>query len=153
MCKTTITDNVSRNGWNYISFSTCSTKLRNTGPSLKCQKCGKSSKSVGVLKYYWLSFNIYCLNIVRIIKFKPLYFVQFQNWSNCRWWRWFCHFGYIWSRWLTIIGTTAEDIRYKYYIILCTYYLGGHKFQWTIKWMLIKINLGEEGIPKSYIQL
>jgi len=43
VCKATITDIMSRNGWNYISCSTCSTKFEKTGPYLKCQKCGKQS--------------------------------------------------------------------------------------------------------------
>jgi len=40
--KATITNIMSRDGWNYISCSTFSTKLEKTGPSLKCHKCGKS---------------------------------------------------------------------------------------------------------------
>lgn len=51
VCTATITDIVSRKGWNYISCSNCSKKLTKSGSSLNCQKCGKS-QSVGVLRYY-----------------------------------------------------------------------------------------------------
>ncbi|KAG7532396.1 Nucleic acid-binding OB-fold [Arabidopsis thaliana x Arabidopsis arenosa] len=51
VCKATITDIVLRKGWNYISCSTCSTKLEKSGSSLNCQKCGKTSQSVGVLSF------------------------------------------------------------------------------------------------------
>ncbi|XP_024016184.1 uncharacterized protein LOC112089668 [Eutrema salsugineum] len=50
VCKATITEIVSRKGWNYISCSSCSTKLTKSGSSLSCQKCGKS-QAVGLLSF------------------------------------------------------------------------------------------------------
>ncbi|CAG7891535.1 unnamed protein product [Brassica rapa] len=49
MCTATITNIVSHSGWNYISCSSCSTKLKKSETSLYCQKCVKS-QSVGVLR-------------------------------------------------------------------------------------------------------
>ncbi|XP_056864307.1 uncharacterized protein LOC130511369 [Raphanus sativus] len=50
MCTATITNIVSHSGWNYISCSSCSKKLKKSKSSLYCQKCAKS-QSVGVLSF------------------------------------------------------------------------------------------------------